>query len=83
MPGQAGPHVAIMMAAVRGLVCVGLELVITLLLSAVASSVMGSVWRWPTVQGKFFNHKTSANIAFGFIGGLSIGSTCLLMDIES
>lgn len=73
MPGQAGPHVAIMMEAVPGLVCVGHEPVITLLLSVVASNVMASVWRLPTAQGKFFSvshYKTFVNISSGFMSCL-------------
>lgn len=76
MPGQAGPHVAIMMEAMPGLVCVGHEPVITPHLSVVDSSVMGSVWRLPTAQGKLFSvshHKTcntSINVSSGFMSCL-------------
>lgn len=53
--GQAGPCVAIMMEAVRGLVCAERELAITLLLSVAAKGVTGSAWRSPTAQGDFFS----------------------------
>lgn len=47
-PGQAGPHVVIMMEAARGPVCVAQELVITPPLNVVASIAMASVWKSPT-----------------------------------
>lgn len=70
MPGQAGPRAAIMTEAVQGLVCVGHEPVITLLLSVVASSVMGSVWRSPTAQGKFFSIPQQNICKYFLISGL-------------
>ena len=53
-PGQAGPHVVIMMEAAQGPVCVGHEPVITPPLSVEASSATASAWRSPTAPGKLF-----------------------------
>lgn len=52
-PGQAGPHVLIMMEVARGPVCVGHEPVIIPPLSVEDNNAMESVWRSPTAPGKF------------------------------